>query len=252
MTHPHDDDRNDELTGTRLAVIRHGEAACNAEGYIGGHRSCRGLTALGVAQATALGRRLAATGELDEAAGLFTSVLPRAVQTGAIVAEALGRDVTDARCSLCERHPGEADGLTWEEYEARYATVSFPGVGDDVPFSPGGESWSQFVGRAGGALFDLARRHAGRLVVVVAHGGIVDASLIRFLGLAAHGAGIRFHAENASITEWLHTGACWQLRRYNDAAHLDLDGGGDLRAPAPEWVAALPPTSADPAAPQQA
>lgn len=229
------------LQGTRLVVVRHGEAACNAEDYIGGHRSCRGLTARGVAQAEQLGRRLAASGELDGLAALWTSVLPRAVETGAIVASALGVEVAGARCSLCERHPGEADGLTWADYEERYARTSLPGVGDDLPLSPGGESWSAFVARAGRALEDLARRYAGRLVVVVAHGGVVDASLITFLGLDGHGAGIRFHADNTSLTEWLHTGSCWQLRRYNDAAHLAGPDLGHLRVPLPPWAAGPPP-----------
>ena len=54
--------RRERLAGTRLVVVRHGEATCNAEDYIGGHGSCRGLTARGRAQAAALGDRLRRTG----------------------------------------------------------------------------------------------------------------------------------------------------------------------------------------------
>lgn len=239
------------LAGTRLAVIRHGEAACNAEDYIGGHRSCRGLTARGVAQAEALAARLASTGELADAAALWTSVLPRAVETGEHVARALGMEPAGARCDLCERHPGEADGLSWAEYEARYARSSLPaGVGDDAPLAPGGETWSGFVARAAGALSDVAAGHPGRLVVVVAHGGVVDASLIAFLGLPVQAPGIRFHAENTSITEWRHTGVGWQLARYNDAAHLA--GEADLRPEPPAWLTGATPGPVVPGAPQQA
>ena len=223
------------LAGTRLVVVRHGEATCNAEDYIGGHGSCRGLTARGRAQVAALGRRLRRTGELEGPAAVWTSVLPRARQTGAAVAEALGVEVAGARCDLCERHPGEADGLTWAAYEARYARTPLPsGAGDDLPFAPGGESWTAFVDRAAGALEDLAVAHAGRLVVAVAHGGVVDASLIAFLGLPARADGIRFHAEHTSLTEWRHTGACWQLVRYSDAAHLA--GADGLQVPHPAWL----------------
>lgn len=232
------------LAGTRLVIIRHGEAACNAEDFIGGHQSCRGLTERGIGQVEALGRRLGRNGELDGLAALWTSVLPRAIETAAIVASALGVGTAEQTCSLCERHPGEADGLTWSDYEERYGRSSMPGVGPDVPLSPGGETWSQFVGRATRALEELASAHRGRLIVVVAHGGIVDASLVSFLGLAPHGAGIRFHADNSSLTEWLHTGPCWQLRRYNDASHLQGSGLGHLRAPPPAWVMAAGPKDA--------
>ena len=220
--------------GTRLVVIRHGEAACNAEDFIGGHASCRGLTDRGRRQVAALAERLERTGELDGADAVWTSVLPRAIETAAILAPALGRAASRS-CDLCERHPGEADGLSWAEYEERYGAGTLPGVGPDVPLSPGGESWSGFVARAAGTLAGLARSHQGRLVVVVAHGGVVDASLIAFLGLATHGPGVRFHAENSSLTEWQHTGACWRLVRYNDAAHLA--GVEGALAPTPGWVA---------------
>ena len=225
--------------GTRLVIVRHGEAACNAEDFIGGHDGCRGLTARGVRQARALAERLERTGELAEAAALWTSVLPRAVETAEIVATALPEHLGAPRqsCQLCERHPGEADGLTWSEYEARYRRSSLPGEDPETPLSPGGESWLEFVARASAALLELAGAYPGRLVVVVAHGGVVDSSMISLLGLPAAGAGIRLHAEHTSLTEWEHTGRTWRLVRYNDAAHLAEPEHSDQRVPTPSWVA---------------
>jgi len=225
--------------GTRLVIIRHGEAVCNAEEYIGGHGSCRGLTARGVRQAEALAARLERTRELEGAAAFYTSVLPRAIETAAIVAPALGGARFVESCSLCERHAGEADGLTWSEYGDRYLRRSLPGDEPDVPLAPGGESWAGFVERATTALAAIADAHAGQLVVVVAHGGVIDSSMISFLGLADHGAGVRLHPEHASLTEWQHVGSKWRLVRYSDSAHL-LGRGLDGRD-APELVAAPPP-----------
>jgi probable phosphoglycerate mutase len=221
--------------GTHLAIIRHGEAVCNAESFVGGPKSCRGLTPLGVRQSGVLAERLARTGELAGASALWTSVLPRAFQTAEILAPALGGVAIERSVSLCEREPGEADGLTWAEFTRRYGRSSTPGDQPESPFAPGGESWVGFVDRAAGALSDLARRYSGGLIVVVAHGGIIDASLIRFLGLPEHGTGVRLHAENTSITEWRHTGRRWRLVRYNDAAHL-AEPSMALRAEPPEWV----------------
>jgi 2,3-bisphosphoglycerate-dependent phosphoglycerate mutase len=221
--------------GTRLAIIRHGEAVCNAEGFVGGPLSCRGLTPLGVRQSEVLAERLLSTGELGDAAALWTSELRRAAETAAILAPALGALAIESSATLCERDPGEADGLTWLELAARYGRSSTPGDEPDLPLSPGGESWIGFVDRAAAALVDLAARYPGELVVVVAHGGVIDSSMIRFLGLPEHGAGVRLHADNTSITEWRHTGRRWRLVRYNDAAHLH-SANGPLHALPPEWV----------------
>ncbi len=231
-----DGSRDEPLAvGTRLAIIRHGEAVCNAEGFVGGPRSCRGLTALGVRQCEALAARLVATDELGGAAALLTSELPRAYQSAAILAPAFAGLVPERSAALGERLPGEADGLSWVELSRRYGRSSTPGDEPDLPLSPGGESWVEFVDRAAGALFGIARQHPGALVVVVSHGGVIDASLIRFLGLSGHGNGVRLHADNTSITEWRHTGRRWRLVRYNDAAHLHAPDGA-LHAEPPEWV----------------
>ena len=42
------------MTDTRVVLVRHGESFANLERYIGGLRTCRGLTDLGRAQAKAL------------------------------------------------------------------------------------------------------------------------------------------------------------------------------------------------------
>ncbi|HUY30442.1 MAG TPA: histidine phosphatase family protein [Acidimicrobiales bacterium] len=247
------DDAGAARLGTRLVIVRHGEAVCNAEEYIGGHASCRGLTKRGVRQAEALASRLARTRELDGAAAFYTSVLPRAIETAEILAPALGGVRFAESCSLCERHAGEADGLTWSQYSERYRRRSLPGDDPDTPLAPGGESWAGFVDRASSALVALVDAHPGGLVVVVAHGGVIDSSMISFLGLDGHGSAVRLHPEHASLTEWQHIGSKWRLVRYSDSAHLlaGEDGAGrdaELLSTPPPWVVAEPHPDADPAA----
>src|SRR5271165_3689113 len=106
---------------TRVVLVRHGEAECNVNGIVGGQAGCTGLTALGQRQVDALAERLARTGELAGVTALYASVLPRAIETAEAIRPALERwrqgppleIVTD--CSLCELHPGEADGLNWAQ-----------------------------------------------------------------------------------------------------------------------------------------
>ena len=227
----------DFAVGSRLVIVRHGEAWCNAQQFVGGPKSCRGLTPRGAQQAAVLAERLARTHELDGAAAVWTSELPRAIETAEIVRESLGGATVERSADFSERDPGEADGLFWNQLQDRYGRSSKPGDDPDLPLSPGGETWIEFLDRAALALLNLAQRYPGKLVVVIAHGGIIDASLVRFLGLPDHGSQVRFHAEHTSLTEWHHTGRRWRLVRYNDASHLTEPAlTTDLLTPPPVWV----------------
>lgn len=210
-------------SATRLVLVRHGEAECNVAGVVGGRRGCTGLSRRGAEQADALRRRLAATGALAGAGALYASVLPRALETAAAIAPVVGHGALEivADCDLCELHPGEGDGLTWEQFTARYGE---PKWGDDptTELCPGGESWAGFVERAGSALAAVAGRHCGQVVVVVCHAGVIESALLRFLPLE-YGARLRLRTEHTSLTEFEtdDDGATWRLLRYNDAAHLE-------------------------------
>jgi probable phosphoglycerate mutase len=214
---------------TRLVLIRHGESQATVDEVVAGHAGCAGLSALGVRQCEALGRRLARTGELAGADALLASVLPRAVETAELIAPALGMDASDVQqdCGLCELHPGEADGLTWSEFGERYGDPRMA----EHPFaelSPGGESLASFHFRVGRALARVVEAREGQTIVVASHGGVVSVSLTLWLGLPAYGTLVDLPTLNTSITEWRRPpgdGRRWSLVRYNDAAHL-LDPPG--------------------------
>jgi probable phosphoglycerate mutase len=210
---------------TRLVLIRHGESRASVDQVVGGHRGCRGLSELGVDQVRALADRLASTGELGTVDLLVASILPRAVATASLLAPALGLAADDVGqdCDLCELHPGECDGMSWEEFGQSYGD---PGM-DANPFarlSPGGESVAEFQVRAGRALVRLVTEHPGQTVVAACHGGIVGSSMVTFLGLPAFGRFVHLTIDNTSITEWLVPAAgasrMPRLVRFNDAAHL--------------------------------
>src|SRR5919108_868629 len=188
-----------EETPTRLVLVRHGESRSSVDRVVGGHQGCAGLTDAGRTQAEALRERLARTGELSGTAALWTSILPRAIETAEIIAPALGGLSLDRHCDLCELHVGEADGITWDEFQERYRPG--PSRSPYEPICPGGESWAAFLVRAGGALRRLADEHAGQMVVVVCHGGVIDASFAA-LGQLALRKPFDIRIDNASITEW--------------------------------------------------
>ena len=220
---------------TRLILIRHGESRSTVDRIVGGHAGCNGLTDRGVLQAKALYERLARTGELADASVLLTSVLPRAIETAEISAPALGGLSAEQRCELCEIHPGEGDGLTWEEFTARYRPEGLATGSAYAPFAPGSESWGSFFVRVGEALLRAATENPGRTVVIVCHGGVIEGSFAALGGLPLRRP-FDVRVENTSLTQWTyepvegdlgnagHRLARWRLDRFNDSAHLaDLD-----------------------------
>ncbi len=211
--------RGDEPTGTRVVLIRHGEAYCNAKGIVGGPIGCGGLTELGEAQARALRDRLVRSREFDDAVALYTSVLPRAIQTAAIVRPGLPASLVAVEdCELCELHPGEADGMTWEEMLATFGGPDWdkhPGQ----PFAPGGESWLGFYERCERALLAVAGRHRGERVILVVHGGVIEQAM-KMVDNRDPSVRLRLRTENCSITEIEFEHDVRRLLRYNDRAPL--------------------------------
>jgi 2,3-bisphosphoglycerate-dependent phosphoglycerate mutase len=220
-------------TPTRLVLIRHGEATCNLSGVCGGPLGCHGLTPDGVRQVEALRNRLGVTGELAGAGALYASVLPRAVETAELLAPTLRAvDVggvlgpvphVSEDCGLCELHPGEADGMTWQEFSQRFGDPDWD-VDPDRPLAPGGESWTGFVLRVAATLDELATRHSGELVVVACHAGVIEASMLSMLPTIGgrQGARLQLRTYHASMTAWEVDRGRWRLTRYNDIAHLGI------------------------------
>lgn len=214
-----------ELPRTRVTLIRHGESNVTVERVIGGRRSCTGLSQLGRQQAARLAERLVATAEV-ESDTLLSSDFPRAVETAEIVRQAFVGRSGDAGiqriAGFGEHDPGpEIDGMSFDDYVDRYGSPDWAGDPDTVIF-PGGETTREFHARVHLALEDLLREFHAKRVVVVCHGGVIDAALRWFLGYPVTG-GFEAQALNTSITEFVAPSGrsgVWRLARYNDAAHL--------------------------------
>jgi len=204
---------------TSIVLIRHGESRAQVERFVSGHDTCTGLSDLGRAQALALRDRLLKTGELRDATAAYTSVLPRAMETAALIAPAIGDGLdADPHCDWCEQHPGEGEGLSWDEYDERFGTFE-ERADRSRRRAPGSESVSDFVRRVDRALGRVVDRHVGERVVVVAHGGVVGCALEVLAGVP-FGSVVRY-VENTSITEFIRDeDGRWWLARLNDAAHL--------------------------------
>jgi probable phosphoglycerate mutase len=206
---------------TTLTLIRHAQARAGVDGIIGGPTGDTGLTELGRRQAEALRDRLHETGFTVDV--VLTSVLPRAIETAEILAPSSSGIGAIEDCDFCELHPGEADGLTWAEYQQRYPAER--PRDPDARFAPGGESVRELADRAARAVDDLVTRFPHEKIAMVTHGGFITAACLHLLGYQM-GALRSFvlDPENTSLTTWTQFDGDprrWRFDRYNDAAHLD-------------------------------
>ena len=199
---------------TRLIVLRHGETAWNVDTRIQGQLDI-GLNATGARQAQQLGAALA-----DETvAAIYASDLSRAWDTARAVAASLGLGVLPEP-RLRERAFGQFEGRTFADIEANSPDEARRWRTRDPEFAPeGGESLIVFRQRVTAVAAELAARHAGEQVVLVAHGGVMDV-----LYRAATGQELQaprtWHLGNAAINRLLWTPQGFSLVGWGDTAHL--------------------------------
>lgn len=208
------------MSSTRLVLVRHGESRATVERFVGGPRSCTGLTDFGRRQAEALRNRLSA-GHDVEATALFASNFPRALETANIIAPSVGSLPVTVDSGWGEHDPGpDCDGMTYDEFIERFGMPRWDGDPHDVVY-PGGETIAQFHDRVMETLRRTVRKHEGGTIVIACHAGVIDAVMRQTLHMHQTGK-FELHTQNTSLTELLHVqGSKWRLVRYNDAAHLN-------------------------------
>ena len=202
------------MSATTLVLVRHGETAWNVEGRIQGHTDV-GLNGLGVAQAEALGKRLA--GERFEA--VYSSDLMRAFHTARPAVPDSDRTIIKDR-RLRERHLGVLQGLNSEEAMAAQPTAwqAFKSRDPDLELA-GGESLGEFFRRAVGFVEAILEAHAGKRVLVVTHGGVLDVAYRHAAGMPLS-AVRNFPIYNASVNVISHAGGRWKIESWGDISHL--------------------------------
>lgn len=196
---------------TRLLFVRHGES--DPGGRFAQHK-CSGLTALGIKQAAAVAAELAS----DEIDVVLASRSLRAIQTAAAMADALGVPVAEQTCDLCEMHPGEAEGLTYQEMAERF--------GPNYSYVPGAQYFPDWLPGGVEALRGIAERYRDRTVVCATHNAVVAATFMAF-GHMPHREVETIGTANTGITEWScsleesdRRVGVWSMVRHNDTAHL--------------------------------
>ena len=203
------------MHATRIIAIRHGETAWNVDTRIQGHLDIP-LNDTGLWQARQVGQALA-----DEAvAAIYSSDLQRAYATAEAVARTTGAPLTPVP-GLRERSFGELEGRTFAEIEADLPEQARRWRQRDPHFAPtGGETLVQLRERIAATTHRLAAQHTEQLIVLVAHGGVLDMLYRLATGLDLQ-APRTWLVTNASINRLLWTPQGLTLVGWADTQHLD-------------------------------
>ncbi|MDT7514405.1 histidine phosphatase family protein [Rhodoferax mekongensis] len=206
---------------TRIIAVRHGETAWNVDTRIQGQLDI-GLNERGLWQAERVGKALA-----EEAIDrIYSSDLQRAHSTAQAIARhtanPTAREV-QLHTGLRERGFGTFEGETWADIAEKWPDESRRWKQRDPHFAPpGGETPTQLLARVQATVDDIASRHPGEHIVLVAHGGVMD-MLYRLATRQELHAPRTWHLGNAAINRLLWTPDGLSLVGWGDARHLEDD-----------------------------
>ncbi|RYZ06731.1 MAG: histidine phosphatase family protein [Comamonadaceae bacterium] len=204
------------MEATRIIAVRHGETAWNVDARIQGQLDI-GLNDTGRWQARRVGRALSSEG----LHAIYSSDLGRAHETARAIGDAAGIQVIP-HTGLRERRFGMFEGKTFDEIHQAWPDHANSWRKRIPEWEPpeGGESLLQLRERVGRTMNDLAARHAGEQIAVVAHGGVLDA-LYRIATGQEVNSPRTWQLPNGAINRLLWTPEGFTLVGWSDIQHLD-------------------------------
>ena len=207
------------MNATRILAIRHGETAWNVDTRIQGQLDI-GLNPMGRWQAARVGDAL----RDEPISAIYSSDLARAFETAQTIAHSHAQ-ATSLRVvphtGLRERHFGHLQGKTWSEIETEWPEDAKLWRGRDPHWSPvDGESLTVLRERIAACVNELAYAHVGEQIVLVAHGGVMDA-LYRLATGQSTQTPRTWHLGNAAINRLLWTPQGLSLVGWGDVSHFD-------------------------------
>jgi probable phosphoglycerate mutase len=211
------------MSDRRLYLIRHArpdyDSTDHAETPLG-RQYDPPLGEVGRSQAERLADRLVL---LPRPAAIYSSSLARARQTAQSYAERVGMPVIE-RDELCEWFGGEWEAKDFEQIFAEHpeAIDLFRNQNPAWHLAPGSERADAFQRRCVDAIESIIADHPESDVVVVAHGGVINAYFSHILGIRDQD--MFFLPENTSLNTVVIRGEerlAWFL---SDASHLTDPG----------------------------
>ena len=222
------------MSDRRLYLIRHARPDYDSTDHMDspwGRQYDPPLDEIGLEQAALLAARFEM---LARPAAIYSSTLARARQTARVFADRVDMPVIE-RDDLCEWFAGEWEAKDFEQIFSEHpeAIDLFRNQNPAWHLAPGSERAADFQRRCVDAVETIIDAEPDGDVVVVAHGGVINAYFSRILGI--RNQDMFFLPENTSLNTVVIRGderLAWFL---SDASHLTepawfevRDGEGDL------------------------
>ena len=204
------------MEATRIIAVRHGETSWNVDARIQGQLDIA-LNDTGRWQARRVGSALSA----EQLSAIYSSDLGRAHETARAIADAAGIAVVP-HPGLRERRFGLFEGKTFDEIHTtwpEHAQNWKKRIPDWTP-PEGGESLLELRERVARTVTDLAARHRGEQIAVVAHGGVLD-TLYRIATGQEVNSPRTWQLPNGAINRLLWTPQGFTLVGWSDTQHLE-------------------------------
>ncbi|MEI3613746.1 histidine phosphatase family protein [Pseudogracilibacillus sp. SO30301A] len=187
---------------TTICIIRHGETDWNREGRMQGIADIP-MNPTGKEQAEKCATFLAQS-NWDV---IISSPLTRAKETSLIINKKLQLPIIEM-AAFKERDYGDAEGMTREEREAMFPDREFPNQ----------ESRESLTTRVMGGIQKLHDTYPGGKVLLVAHGGVINA-ILATISNGDIGSG-KTSLSHACISNIYYDQDKWMIKNYNQITHL--------------------------------
>jgi broad specificity phosphatase PhoE len=210
-----------------LYLIRHGQSHVNLKEWTNGNTD-EGLTELGHQQATALSRWI--VGEVPHVDLLYASTMQRTRETARYLAETYQATIHYSDW-LREIGNCRLDHTPWPNNDLPRDYADF--WSSERPFSSvtptvdGGESYMHFRTRVGLAVEEMITKHSKETIVVVCHGGVVEAIFDHIFNVGPWRR-CEIFCHNTAVSHFEHVAhplrETWRLHYHNAVQHLkDMD-----------------------------
>ena len=187
------------MTETHFGLLRHGQTDWNINFLL------QGVTDIPMNETGIEQIKLAAKAiRIEDWDLVLSSPLSRARQTAEIIASHVGFPEIVEQELLIERSFGEAEGLSHEQWRAKYANL------DEIP---GGESRTQLQERSKLLLNTMSKNFAGKRVLAISHGALIRSLLAEVSNNELPRDGERLG--NASLNVVEHSNNIWKVRKYS-------------------------------------
>lgn len=205
---------------TTVILVRHAESTWNADNRWQGQADPP-LSEAGREQARLVAERL----RTQPVSALYSSDLSRALETAAVIGQALGL-LARPEPRLREIDLGSWAGLTRQEIAERYPE-EFRAWSEHKPVrAGGGETFLEMQARLEGILREIVAAHPGEAVAVVTHGGAITAlrSAIQGIPMSAELFEGVPPNRNTAVTVVRYQDGQPEITLLMDAVHLVGDG----------------------------